>query len=50
MLGETARKSYPDKENIRNPMIACLDCEVRQHGRALDLQNRDLWIRPTDLS
>ena len=31
-------------------MIAPQDHEVRQSGRGLELQNRDLWIRPTDLS
>ena len=50
MLRETARKSYPDPENIHNPMIAPLDNEIRQSGRVLELQNRDLWTRPTDLS
>ena len=42
MLRETARKSYPDQENIGNPMIAPQDYEVRQSGRVLELQNRDL--------
>ena len=50
MLKETARKSFPDLENIGNPMIAPQDYEVRQSGRVLELHNRDLWIRPTDLS
>ena len=48
MLRETARKSYP--ENVDNPMIAPRDYEVRQSGRVLELKNKDLWIRPTDLS
>ena len=48
MLGETARKRYP--ENVDNPLIAPRDYEVRQSGRVLELQNKDLWIRPTDLS
>ena len=26
------------------------DYDVRQPGRVLELQNRDLWLRPTDLS
>ena len=30
-------------------MIAPQDYDVRQSGRGLELQNRDLWIRPTDL-
>ena len=46
MRRETARKSYPDPENIHNPMIAPQDYEVRQSGRVFELQNRDLWIRP----
>ena len=24
--------------------------EVRQSGRVVELQNRDLWLRPTDIS
>ena len=31
-------------------MIASPDDDCRQSGRVLELQNRDLWIRPTDLS
>ena len=31
-------------------MIAPENYDVRQSGRVLELQNRDLWIRPTDLS
>ena len=31
-------------------MIAHQDDGIRQSGRVLELQNRDLWIRPTDLS
>ena len=45
LLRETARKSYPDPENVNNPMIAPQDYDVRQSGRVLELQNRDLWIR-----
>ena len=48
MLRETARKSYP--ENVDNPMNAPRDYEVRQSGRVLEFQNKDLWIRPRDLS
>ena len=47
ILRETARKNYP--ENVDSPMIAPRDHEVRQSGRVLELQNKDLWIRPTDL-
>ena len=31
-------------------MIAPQDCDVRQSGRVMELQNTDLRIRPTDLS
>ena len=44
MPRETGRKSYPDPENIGNPMIAPQDFEFRQSGRVLEFQNRDLWI------
>ena len=50
LLMETARKGDPDPENVDNPMIAPQDCDARQSGRVLELQNRNLWIRPTDLS
>ena len=42
LLRETARKENPDPENIDNPVIAPRDYEVRQFGRVLELQNRDL--------
>ena len=50
LLMETARKDYPVPENVDNPLIAPQDYDVRQSGRVLELHNRDLWIRPTDLS
>ena len=31
-------------------MIARQENDIRQSGRVLELQNNDLWIRPTDLS
>ena len=49
MLNETAKKGYPDPENVDNLMIVPQDF-VRQPGRVLELQNRDFGIRPTDLS
>ena len=49
LLRETARKGYPDPENVDNPMMAPYDYIVRPSGRVVELQNRDLWIRPTDL-
>ena len=48
MLRETARKSWP--ENVNTPMIAARDYAVRYSGQVLEFQNKDLWIRPTDLS
>ena len=37
MLRETARKSYPDPENIGNPMIAPQDYDIHHSGRVLEL-------------
>ena len=48
--GKRLEKGYPDPEDVDNPMIALQDYDVRQSGRVLELQSRDLWIRPTDLS
>ena len=31
-------------------MIAPQDYDIRQSGRVLELQHKDLWIRPIDLS
>ena len=50
LLREAARKSYPDPENVDNPVIAPGDYELCQSVRVLVLQNKDRWIRPTDLS
>ena len=49
LLRETAGKGCPDPEDVDNPTIAPKDYDVRQSGRVLELQNRDLRIRPTDL-
>ena len=38
-----------EKHEVYN-MIAPQDYDVRQSGRVLGLQDRDLWIRPIDLS
>ena len=46
----TARKGCPNPENVDNPKIAPQDYDARQSRRVLELQNRSLWIRPTDLS
>ena len=50
LVRETTRMNYPCTEDVDNPMIAPQDYDVRQSGRVLELQNRDLWLRPTDLS
>ena len=50
LLRETARKSYPDPENVDTPLIAPRDYEVRQLVRVLVLQNEDHWVRPAGLS
>ena len=50
LLTETARKGYPDTENVDNPKSAPQGYVVRQSGRGWELQNWDLWLRPTDLS
>ena len=31
-------------------MMAPSDYEIRCSGRVLELQNRDFWLRPTDMS
>ena len=50
LLRKTARKGYPDPENIDNPMTASQDYDVRQSGRVLELRNKDQLIRPADQS
>ena len=50
LLMGTARKGYPDPDNVDNPKIAPQDYDARQSRRVLELQNRNLRIRPTDLS
>ena len=45
-----AQWGYPNPEDAEDPMIAPPDYDVRQSGRFLELQNRDLWLRPTELS
>ena len=45
-----AQRGYPNTEDAEDPMMAPPDYEVRQCGRVLELQNRDLWLRPTDMS
>ena len=45
-----AQRGYPNPEDAEDPMMAPPDNEIRQSGRVLELQNRDLWLRPTDIS
>ena len=47
-LKAAAQRSYP--EDATDPMVAPQDYDIRQSGRILELQNRDLWLRPTDMS
>ena len=32
------------QKDVRNPIVAPQDYEVRQSGRVSELQNKDLWI------
>ena len=43
-----AQRCYP--EYATDPMVAPPDYHIRQSGRVVELQNRDLWLRPTDIS
>ena len=42
------QRSYP--EDAIDPMVAPPDHDIRQSGRVVELQNKDLWLRPTDMS
>ena len=37
-------------EDATDPMVAPQGYDDRRCGRVLELQNSDLWLRPTDLS
>ena len=37
-------------EDATDPTVAPQDYDIRQSGRVPQLQNSDLWLRPTDLS
>ena len=50
LLWEATRKVFSDPVNVHDLMVAPQDYDVHQSGRVLELQNRDLWIRTTDLS
>ena len=47
-LRAAAQRGYP--EDAEDPMVAPPDYDIRQSGRVLELQNSDLWLRPTDMS
>ena len=47
-LRAAAQRGYP--ENPEDPMVAPPDYDIRQSGTVLELQNRDLQLRPTDMS
>ena len=44
------QRNCPKAEDVDNPNIAPQDYDVRQSERVWEFQNRDFWIRPTDLS
>ena len=50
LLWEATRKVFSDPVNVHDLMVAPQDYDVHQSGRVLELENRDLWIRTTDLS
>ena len=50
LLRAAAQRSYPTPEDAKHPMMAPPDYEIRQSGRLPELQNRDLWLRPIDMS
>ena len=47
-LRVAAQRGYP--EYATDPMVATPDYDIRQSGSVVELQNRDLWLRPTDMS
>ena len=49
-LRTAAQRGHPNPEDAEDPMVAPPDCEIRQAGRVLELQNGDLWLRKTELS
>ena len=42
------QRGYP--EDAEDPMVVPPDYDIRQSGSFLELQNRDFWLRPTDMS
>ena len=49
-LRAPGRQGPPDQEDAEDPMVAPPDYEIRQSGSVLELQNRDLRLRPADMS
>ena len=43
-----AQRGYA--EYATDPMVAPPDYDIRQSGSVVELQNKDLWSRPTDMS
>ena len=41
-----AQRGNPNPDDAEDPMMAPPDYEIRQTGRVLELQNRDLCLRP----
>ena len=48
-LSATAQRAYRDQEDATDHMVAPQDLDVHLSVRVLELQNRDLWLRPTDM-
>ena len=47
-LKAAAQRGYP--EDVEDPMVAPPDSDIHQSGRVLELQNKDFWLRRTDVS
>ena len=47
---ETAKRNRPNSEAVGSPESAPQDYDIRQSERVWEFQNKDFWIRPTDLS
>ena len=45
-----SQRGCPHPEDAEDPVIEPPDYDVRQSRRVLELQNRNFWLRPTDLS
>ena len=49
-LRAAAQRAHRDQEDAEDTMVAPQEYDIRQSGRVLELHNRDLWLRPTDMS